>query len=264
MLYLFTDFGTQGPYIGQMKSKVFELAHSCQVIDLMHDVPSYNVKAGAYLLAALSNHLAPDCVVVAVVDPKVGSDRKGLVLRADYRWFVGPDNGLFDVVAQQASCSHWYEINYQAVNTADKISHSFHGRDIFAPVGSKLMMDEPRDEFLTMIERPPQIFNTDDLNEIIYIDQFGSLMTGLRAASLGDATIRLGSHKLPRVRTFSDVPEGQPLFYENSQGLIEIAVNCGSAQELFSAKVGDPIKAVVNPQSKSLSQIVSPKVALST
>jgi len=238
MLYFFTDFGSQGPYIGQMKSKVLERAHSCQVVDLMHDVPAYNVQAGAYLLAALSNHLAPDGVVVSVVDPKVGSDRKGLVLRANYRWFVGPDNGLFDIIAQQAGSCHWYEINYDVEN----LSRSFHGRDVFAPIASKLVMDEPHEEYLTLIDRPKQYFDKSDLNEIIYIDQFGSLMTGLRAESLGGGTISIGKQKLPRVNTFSDVAEGQPLFYENSQGLIEIAVNCGSAQEMFSAKIGDEIR----------------------
>lgn len=239
MLYLFTDFGWQGPYIGQMKSAIAEISHRTHVIDLMHDVPSFNVKSGAYLLSAVASHLPADCVVTAIVDPKVGSNRKGLVLRADYRWFIGPDNGLFDIVAQHASSCHWYEIIYEP----EKVSASFHGRDVFVPVAAKLLSEDSHEDYLKPIEKPAvQCFEKCDINEVIYIDQFGNLMTGLRAETLGTSlSICLGKHELPRANTFSDVGEGDAFFYENSQGLIEIAVNCGSAQEKYSAKIGDPI-----------------------
>ena len=239
MLYLFTDFGLQGPYVGQMKSKVAEVTHNSNIIDLMHDVPQYNVKAGAYLLSAVAGHLPPDCVVAAIVDPKVGSAQKGLVLRADYRWFIGPDNGLFDIVAKHANSCHWYEIIYEP----EDVSASFHGRDIFVPVAAKLLSEDSHDSFLKPIEKPAvQCFEKCDVNEVIYIDNFGSLMTGLRAETLGESlSICFAKQELPRANTFSEIQKGDAFFYENSQGLIEIAVNSGSAQEKFSAKVGDPI-----------------------
>ena len=239
MLYLFTDFGWRGPYIGQMKSAVLENAHSAQIIDLMHDVPRFDIKAGAYLLSAVATHIPPDCVVAAIVDPKVGSDQKGLVLRADYRWFVGPDNGLFDIVAQHANSCHWYEIIYEP----EKVSASFHGRDVFIPVATKLLSEDSHESFLKPIEKPSvQCFEKCDINEVIYIDQFGNLMTGLRAETLGTSlSISFAGEQLPRGTTFCDVEEGQAFFYANSQGLIEIAVNCGNAQEKFAAKIGDPI-----------------------
>ena len=239
MLYLFTDFGWQGPYVGQMKSKVAEVTHNSVIIDLMHDVPQFNVKAGAYLLSAVAGHLPPDCVVAAIVDPKVGSVQKGLVLRADYRWFIGPDNGLFDIVAKHANSCHWYEIIYEP----EEVSPSFHGRDIFVPVATKLLSEDSHESFLKPIDQPVvQCFDKCDVNEIIYIDQFGNLMTGLRAVTLGESlSISYANQELMRANTFSDVELGQAFFYENSQGLIEIAVNNGSAQERFSAKVGDVI-----------------------
>ncbi|HFE37107.1 MAG TPA: hypothetical protein ENK06_01645 [Gammaproteobacteria bacterium] len=241
MLYLFTDFGWQGPYVGQMKSKVSEQVRYCQPIDLMHDVPAFNVKAGSYLLAAVSRYLPPDCVVAAIVDPQVGSDQRALVLRADYRWFVGPDNGLFDVVAQHASSCHWYEITFRPAH----VSRSFHGRDIFIPVAGKLLLEESCDSFLSPISCPEPRFNDADLNEIIYIDQFGNLMTGLRASEVdGLVSIHFAGQLLSRATTFSDVDTGTAFFYENSQGLIEIAVNCGNAQAHFSATIGDSIALV--------------------
>jgi S-adenosylmethionine hydrolase len=245
MLYLFTDFGYEGPYIGQMKSVLVQHLPHCQVIDLMHDVPSFNIKSGAYLLSAVSRQLPQDSVIVAVVDPKVGSKQKGVVLRADYRWFVGPDNGLFDIVADHANSCHWYDIVYQPV----ELSCSFHGRDIYAPVASKILLEDTSDSFLSPLLKPGHLpmrqFPKSDLREIIYIDQFGSLMTGLRANMMGEkSTLNFLGQKLIRANTFSDVDIDQAFYYENSQGLIEIAVNCGSAQQYFSANIGDSVEVV--------------------
>jgi len=239
MLYLFTDFGWQGPYIGQMKSKAFEIAPRTQIIDLMHDVPRFDIKAAAYLLSAVAGSIPADCVVTAVVDPKVGSEQKGLVLRADYRWFIGPDNGLFDIVAQHANSCHWYEIIYEP----ESVSSSFHGRDVFVPVAARLLSEDSHESYLKPIEKPSvQCFEKCDINEVIYIDQFGNLMTGLRAETLGTSlSISFAGEQLPRADTFSDVDVGEAFFYRNSQGLIEIAVNSGNAQEKFSAKIGDQI-----------------------
>ena len=102
MIALFTDFGYQGPYVGQMKAVFGNSPDRISVIDLMHDAPVFNPKASAYLLAAIINYLPKETVVVAVIDPGVGSSRKALALNADGRWLVGPDNGLLEVVALHA------------------------------------------------------------------------------------------------------------------------------------------------------------------
>jgi len=240
MIVLFTDFGWQGPYIGQMKAVLFSQVPDCLVIDLMHDAPCFNAKASACLLAAAMQSMPQECVVLAVVDPGVGSQRRGLVLRADNRWYVGPDNGLLSIVAAQAHSKNWYEITDVNPNA----SHSFHGRDIFAPVAAKLQNRITSEDFLSPINEPDTVFKS-DIAEIIYIDHFGNLMTGIQHQNLQPSQqICFKGQKLNRANTFSEVAPGQSFFYKNSQGLIEIAVNTGNAQRYFNAAVGEQVEVL--------------------
>lgn len=237
MIYLFSDFSYQGPYLGQLKSVLYEQATNAVVIDLMHDAPAFNSRASAHLLAASMLSISRDSIVLAIVDPGVGSDRKGVVLRADSRWYVGPDNGLLDVVAQRAHAAQWYEIIYDNPNA----SRSFHGRDIFAPVAAMLSNEIELTQYLRKIDNTMQVVST-DLAEIIYIDRFGNLMSGLRSSEVDESkSIWFGDVKIKRATTFADVPEGDVFYYENSQGLLEIAINSRSAKEKFSAAIGDVV-----------------------
>jgi len=238
MIAFFTDYGLTGPYVGQMKAVFANQSRDITVIDLMHDAPVFNPLASSYLLTATVKYLPREMIVVAVVDPGVGSSRKAVALNADSRWFVGPDNGLLDVVAMQSDRSEWYEI---IVDDKRHISASFHGRDIFAPIALQLFNQEPIESFLKFL--PSKISQAEcDLAEIIYSDGYGNLMTGIRAASVSLSTRLLFKNKtLSRCTTFSDVAQGEAFFYENSQGLIEIAVNSGSAKKFFNAAIGDEI-----------------------
>ena len=128
MIVLFTDFGVTGPYVGQMKSVLCQQASTIPVIDLMHDAPTFDPQAAAYLLASLVSEFPHDSVFLCVVDPGVGSDRRPLIAKINERWFVGPDNGLFNIVARHAldiSKMKWWEITWQP----ERLSASFHGRD---------------------------------------------------------------------------------------------------------------------------------------
>jgi len=238
MLFLCTDFGYEGPYVGQMKGVAAEKAHACKVIDLIHDLPTFNVHAASYFVAAIVQQLPLDCIVLTVVDPGVGSKRKPVVLRADHRWIVGPGNGLMDVVAKRASSVRYFEIVYQP----EKLSASFHGRDLFMPVALSIFNETHNDNVMKPMDTPDLESVPEELSEIIYIDRFGNLMTGL-SASLHEETQWLSyqGKRIQRATTFSDKEKGQAFFYENSQGLLEIAVNCGSAQQEFAAHVGDDL-----------------------
>jgi len=237
LIYLFSDFGFGGPYVGQLKSVLYDNSPRPVVIDLMHDAPVFNSKASAHLLAASVLSITRDSIVLAVVDPGVGSDRKGVALRADSRWYVGPDNGLFDVVASQAHAAQWYEIVYENPDA----SCSFHGRDIFAPVAAMLYNEVVLEKYLKPIERGAHQVKS-DLAEIIYIDRFGNLMSGLRACGFDkEKNIWFNDVKINRANTFSDVIEGEVFYYENSQGLLEIAINNGSAKKWFDAAIGDAV-----------------------
>ena len=150
MILLFTDFGTEGPYVGQMKAVLQAAAGPVPVVDLMHDAPAARPKPAAYLLAALLPALPRDAVVLAVVDPGVGGPRDPLAARLDGRFLVGPDNGLFEPSAARAADAAWFRITWRP----ERLSASFHGRDLFAPVAARLAVGEAIDDMATAIAAP--------------------------------------------------------------------------------------------------------------
>jgi S-adenosyl-L-methionine hydrolase (adenosine-forming) len=239
MLVLFTDFGLAGPYTGQMKSVLAREAPGIPVIDLFADAPSRNPRASAYLLAAYAAWFPAGTVFLCVVDPGVGGARAALALDADGRWFVGPDNGLFELVRRRSKVARVFEITEEPAD----LSASFHGRDLFAPAAARLARGgKPQ-----MVERDPSFGRhadwSDDLAEIVYIDHYGNAMTGLRASDVpADATLLARGTRITRARTFSDMPAGTPLWYENSNGLVEIAVNLGRADKVLGLRIGMPVE----------------------
>lgn len=239
---LFTDFGAAGPYLGQVRGVLLTRAPSLRVIDLMADAPTCNPRAAAYLLAALAPEWPPHMVVMAVVDPGVGGDRLPLLVEIDGRWFVGPDNGLFEPLLRRAGRWNAWAITWRP----QRLSASFHGRDLFAPVAARLALGEPPEVIGT---RPVQPFRPerwpDDLAEIVYGDCYGNAMTGLRAAGMSEeGRIEVAGRSLRRLRTFADSPRGEPFWYENSIGLVEIAVNQGHAMADLDLKIGSEVRVV--------------------
>ena len=237
LIVMFTDFGLEGPYVGQVKAVLAGQAPKSTVIDLFSDAPAHDPEAAAYLLAAYTAGFPPGTVFLCVVDPGVGDrNRAPVVVSAHGHWFVGPDNGLFNVVADRAGEAKWFDITWRP----DNLSDSFHGRDLFAPVAAMLAAggEIPGDE------RTENHVNgwPADLAKIIYIDNFGNAITGIRAASLGAKDqLTAGDHTLQRARTFSDVPENEGMWFENANALAEIAVNCGRADQEFDLVVGTDV-----------------------
>ncbi|MDH3597421.1 MAG: SAM-dependent chlorinase/fluorinase, partial [Rhodospirillales bacterium] len=138
MIVLFTDFGLDGPYVGQMKAVLHAEAPGVPLIDLMADAPAFDARAAAYLLAAYAPAFPAGCVFLAVVDPGVGGPRLPLAVEADARWFVGPDNGLLAPTARRAEAARTWQVTWRP----DRLSASFHGRDLFAPVAARLALGE--------------------------------------------------------------------------------------------------------------------------
>ncbi|HEX6979428.1 MAG TPA: SAM-dependent chlorinase/fluorinase [Alphaproteobacteria bacterium] len=238
MIVLFTDFGIAGPYIGQVKAVLHREAPNVPVIDLCADAPTCDPKASAYLLAALAAWFPAGATFVAVVDPGVGGPRAPLALEADGRSFVGPDNGLFELVMRRATRLHAQEIAWRP----PALSHSFHGRDLFAPIAARIAARTLSPDMLKPAEPTRMPEWPDDLAEIVYIDHYGNAMTGIRANRL-PATARLviGGRTLPHARTFVDVEAGRAFWYENSNGLVEIAVNQGRADTTLGLAIGTPV-----------------------
>jgi S-adenosyl-L-methionine hydrolase (adenosine-forming) len=237
MIVLFTDFGLEGPYAGQVKAVLHQTAAGVPVIDLFADLAPGKPKPAAYLLAAYGRWFPPGTVVLAVVDPGVGSARAAVIVEAEGRWYVGPDNGLFEIVMRRAERARTWEILWRP----QVLSASFHGRDLFAPAAARLA----RGDVAAGLARPGEISRRpdwpDDLPEIVYIDRYGNAMTGLRAALLPTARLAVADRVLVRRRTFSDVPEGEAFWYENSNGLVEIAVNGGRANAVLGLAVGTAV-----------------------
>ena len=239
MIVLFTDFGPGGPYTGQTKAVLAQEAPGVPVIDLADDLAPYAPEPAAYLLAALAAAFPPGAVFVCVVDPGVGSARAPLALGAGGRWFVGPDNGLLAIVARRAGDARWFAIAWRP----ESLSASFHGRDLFAPVAAQLargeaVPGEPIDATATVGSDWPE-----DCARIVYVDPYGNAMTGLRAARLSaNAVVAAGARRLRRSRTFSDAAPGAAFWYENANGLVEIAVNRGRADRVLGLRVGTPVR----------------------
>jgi len=238
MIFLFTDFGAADIYVGQVKAALLHYVPKLSVVDLLHDAPAFNVKAGAHLLAALVDRLPSGAVILAVVDPGVGGVRDAVAVRADGRWLVGPDNGLLSVVASRARKREVYAVGWRP----KELSSSFHGRDLFAPVAGLLARGDRRRAKLRR-SRLAASFGPDDLAEVIYVDHFGNLVTGLRAAACArDRTLVANGHRIHFARVFSEVPQGQLFWYENSLGLVELAANTASAQRLLGISPGAPLQ----------------------
>ncbi len=247
MIVLFSDFGLNGPYLGQVKAVLHQEAPGVPVIDLFANAPAHDPRASAYLLAAFRVGFPKNTVFFAVVDPGVGGARKPGVLEADGRWYVGPDNGLFEIIIRRAKAEpRWWDIRWRP----ERLSETFHGRDLFAPVAARLARGETpapdnkdnadfKDSPLDGLRR---LDWPDDLAEIIYIDDFGNAMTGVRAETVsGETELTVGGAAVRKARRFSDVPEGEAFFYENANGLLEISVNRGRADNLLKLSIGSQV-----------------------
>jgi len=234
MIFLFTDFGAADIYVGQVKAVLHQEAPGVPVIDLLHDAPPFNVKASAHLLAALAARLPLESITFAVVDPGVGGKREAVAVKAGGRWFVGPDNGLISVVAARADGAEVYSIGWRP----ERLSASFHGRDLFAPVAAMLARGKRKSAKLKKTKLAVG-FGADDLAEIIYADHYGNLVTGVRAAPVPrNWTLTINGHTLAYARVYSEVPPGSLFWYENSLGLVEFAANAASARQLLGIVPG--------------------------
>lgn len=226
-------------------ARLLALVPGLPVIDLVNDLPPFRPDLAAYLLPALVRDMPRGALYLCVVDPGVGGDRGGLLVRCAADWFVGPDNGLLSRVAHRCPGAQAFRIGWLPPGR----SASFHGRDWFAPaaarlcLGASLDLTELRREALVGADWP------DESAAVVYVDHYGNLMCGLRVRTLScevGAAIRVGAagRVLKRARTFCEVPPGEAFWYENALGLLEIAVNQGNAQGLLGLAPGDRIEVV--------------------
>jgi S-adenosyl-L-methionine hydrolase (adenosine-forming) len=238
MIVLFTDFGLAGPYTGQMQAALQQTAPGVPVVSLFADAPTGAPKPAAYLLAAYAAWFPAGSVFLCVVDPGVGSARRGVIIEAAGRLYVGPDNGLFELVARRAAASRCWEITWRPPT----LSASFHGRDLFAPAAALLARHERPAALGRAVPPPSRPDWPDDLAEIVYIDHYGNALTGLRGGGVAEAArLVVGGQLVEHAPVFAAAPAGAPFWYVNSNGLVEVAVNRGRADRRLGLAVGSPV-----------------------
>jgi S-adenosylmethionine hydrolase len=238
-LVLYTDFGTADLYVGQLKAVLARLAPKVAVLDALHTASDYAIPAAAHLLAALAPQYPAGSVFIAVVDPGVGGRRDAIVVDADGRRFVGPDNGLLSVIWQRARRRRCRSIDWRPA----RLSSSFHGRDLFAPVAAALAAKRLPRGWLAPKPAPEVLLDAEDLAEIVYIDHYGNALTGIRARNIArQALLRVGRRSLRYANTFESARVGEAFWYENSLGLVEIAASGASAARRLGLRVGARVR----------------------
>ena len=256
MIALFTDFGVRDAYVAQMKGVILNINAHVTVIDLNHEVAAFDVRQAAYLLEASSRYLPPGSIVVTVVDPGVGTARRPLLCATQLdRWFVGPDNGVFTHVLAGQGLREAYELT-EAAYFLPRLSSTFHGRDLFAPVAAHLASGVPAAAFgpraenlVTFPVSPPRAIEQTAVGEIVHIDHFGNVITnvtpdllpGLRVGQKLAFTIGERRWTAPFCSTYGMQPAGRLMALVSSNDTLEIALTQGSASAQVKAPVGTGI-----------------------
>lgn len=254
-LFFLSDFGHRDAYVGIMKSIALSIGHQGPVIDLTHGIPPQDVMAGAVAIEDSLPYLPKECVVCAVIDPGVGTNRRPIAVRHKERIFVGPDNGLFSLVYAQKN----FEL--RTISAGGPIiparSTTFHGRDVFAPAAALLASRQRGYEeigfsaaFPVKLDWPQVRFLEDGRLEltIISIDHFGNLGTNLRHSDVPEGidfhrgSFIVANKEVGKIHsTFEDVPTGSPLAYFNSSKRLSIGMNMGNAAKFFGVGRGTVI-----------------------
>ena len=247
---LLTDFGAADYFAGAMKGAVLSADPRAQVVDVTHEVPAFDVEAGAFTLLAAFDAFPGGTVHVAVVDPGVGSPRRPLAVEALGHFFVGPDNGLFTHVCARAGS---YRV-FHLTNTEffrRHVSTTFHGRDVFAPVAGALSLGvrpealgpEVKDEVRLPHASPRRLPGGGLEAGIIHVDRFGNCVTNLRPEDLPErATLTVNGREIRTFRRFyAEGDDPTPFAIWGSAGLLELAVNRGSAADALGARRGQTI-----------------------
>lgn len=269
IITLTTDFGTSDAYVGVMKGVILGINPRAQVVDITHAIPPQDIHEAAFLIHSAHRYFPKDTIHTIVVDPGVGSNRRAIVCQTDNAFFVCPDNGVLSyLVGGEPSSIDAKPAgkpsgpNASAVTIENPtyllphVSNTFHGRDIFAPVAAHLSLGVPLADIgtpvhnLVQLSIPTMHIADDTLSgEIIKVDSFGNLITNISQAdfvafteTVSSYTIQAGDVCINRLnRAYAESDTGEPLAIIGSFGLLEIAVNCGSAEERLGLKRGDAV-----------------------
>ncbi|MEM3403195.1 MAG: SAM-dependent chlorinase/fluorinase [Nitrososphaeria archaeon] len=265
-IVLFTDFGEGSIYVGEMKGIILKVNPSCTIVDLTHNIPPQNVLQGAFLLKETFRFFPRQSIFVCVVDPEVGSTRKNLAIKTRNFIFLGPDNGILFPAVREDRVDKVVSIENKA-QLPEKISPTFHGRDVFAYVAAKISKGLPIEELGPMVREikelaipVPHVEGEKIVCKVLFIDSFGNIVTNLKRVNFRgkldeslEILIRGSRFTIPLVRSYHEVKENQPLTLFNSFDCLEIAVNRGNASKCFKVKCGDTISIKIGKEKNLIS-----------
>ncbi|WP_306209533.1 SAM hydrolase/SAM-dependent halogenase family protein [Actinoplanes sp. RD1] len=249
---LTTDYGTFDGFVAACHGVIGRLAPQLRVIDVTHHVPPADVARGAAVLAQTAPHLPPS-VHVAVVDPGVGTERRGIAVGTPGGLLVGPDNGLLVWAAEAlGGLDEVVELTNTDWFLGD-VSRTFHGRDIFSPVAARLALGAPLAEAgrtvdpKSVVRLPDPVVAVGDgwvEAEVVTVDRFGNVQLAAGGGMLSGLgpELMVGGVKARRGQTFGDVGPGELIVYEDSAGRVAIAVNGGRAVVVLSVTPGDVVR----------------------
>ncbi len=257
---LLTDYGTHDHYVGELQGVILSINSKVRLVTITHEIPSYDIREGSYILATAARDFPPRTIFVAVIDPGVGSKRRAVILEtADKKFFVGPDNGLFTDVMRTMDVKRAFEITNVLWYRTSAISSTFHGREIFGPAAAHLAAGENVESAgrlitdLQKFQRSEVVWREGKIRgEIMHRDRYGNLITNIAAPVLAKAGWRTGmdldftvGFQTARAKfgdRYSSVPKGDFVMLLNSQGLLEIARNLDAAASILGAAAGDTVE----------------------
>lgn len=254
---LITDLGDKDHFVSSMKGVILSINPEAKIVDITHQVPKQDVRTASFILANAAETFPAGSNFVAVVDPGVGTERVCILLRTENELnFIGPNNGVFTLVAEKFGIDEIRKISNKDLLRSD-ISTTFHGRDVMAPVAAHLSsglkpskVGERIEELELVDMKKPKSMTKGIRGEILHIDDFGNLITNIggdlieKTADIG-ATLRIEIDtqelKAPFVKTFGEVSEGDNLCYIGSSNLLEIAKNRGNLADEVNVERGNEL-----------------------
>lgn len=244
VITLTTDFGTRDHYVGAMKGVIATLAPRVSVFDITHGIPEFDVSEGAFAIAQAYRFYPLGTVHVVVVDPGVGSSRRPIAVAAEGHLFIAPDNGVLSQVLESAE-------SFEARTIASRhghrsLSHTFHGRDLFAPAGARLATGLPFDDVGDRVSNPfrlPSVAVAQGAGRVLHVDGFGNVVTSFQEGDLPERTgLKVGSVTVQlRSTSYATVPEGRLFLIPGSSGYVEVSLNRGSAADALGVRAGAPV-----------------------
>jgi len=256
IITLLTDFSLKDGYVAQMKGVISSITDA-RIIDITHDVTPHNIREAAFILKNTVSHYPVGTVHLAVVDPGVGTDRKGLIITTKSQILVGPDNGVLIPAARFLGDLTVYEIKNEEY-MLKSVSNTFHGRDVFAPMAAHIVngvsfekLGDKIDKFVDLDFGEASVSKRDITGKVVYFDHFGNIITNIDGTSVKETfeynkKIKLYINNKQKeaifVKSYGFAKKGQLIATIGSSNFLEISINQGNAAQKLNVKPDDKIK----------------------